>query len=430
MGHRKSFAGRDLGMDLGTANTLVYARGEGVVLNEPSVVAVNAVSREVISVGTEAKSTMGRTPSHVVALRPMRDGVIADYELAERMIAHFLRKVAVGGRRASRPRMVICVPSSITSVERRAVIEAATTAGAREVHLIQEPMAAAIGAGLPVSEPTGSMVVDIGGGTTEVAVLSLGGTVTSRSARVGGDAIDAAIAQHVRREHALVIGEQTAEQIKLAIGSAAPPGYWTDRLSALDREFERDCPEQATGDGTPPDDAPHPGPAPVAGDGGPESGGDTAVERRRSPSGKRDRVAGVGLVTRVGPTGDSGPRCRIRGRDQASGLPKTLELDASEVRRAIDDPLEAIISAVRLTLDACPPEAAGDVMERGIVLTGGGALLPGLDLRIGGAFEIPVIVADAPLDCVALGTGKCVEHYEALRTVLDATPHSYLAFKV
>ena len=414
-------------MDLGTANTLVYARGEGVVLNEPSVVAVNAASGKVISVGSEAKPTLGRTPSHVVSLRPMRGGVIADFELAERMMAHFLRKVSRPCRRRSRPRMVICVPSGITSVERRAVVEAATTAGAREVHLIQESIAAAIGAGLPVSEPVGSMVVDIGGGTTEVAVLSLGGTVAARSARVGGDAIDAAIAQHVRREHALVIGEQTAEQIKLAIGSAAPPGYWTDRLSALDREFERGRPAPPPGGPASPDDIAAPTGEDVEAATGEDT--DTPTGKNRSASRERDRGTGVGLVTAVGPTGESGPRCRVRGRDQASGLPKTLELDASEVRRAIDEPLEAIIGAVRRALDACPPEAAGDVMERGIVLTGGGALLPGLDLRISGAFEIPVIVADSPLDCAAVGTGKCVEHYEALHTVLDSAPHTYLAFK-
>ncbi len=400
-------------MDLGTANTLVYARGEGIVLNEPSVVAVNARNGKVISVGTEAKSTLGRTPSHVVALRPMRDGVIADFELAERMIAHFLRKVTSVGRWASRPRMVICVPSGITSVERRAVTEAATTAGAREVHLIQEPMAAAIGAGLPVGRPTGSMVVDIGGGTTEVAVLSLGGTVTATSVRVGGDALDSAITQYVRREHGLVIGEQTAEQIKLAIGSAAPPGYWTDRLSALDREFEQG---QAVRPGF--------GATPAGDEGEPEA------PEGAGPAPEGDRAAGLGLVTALGPAGSSGPRCRVRGRDQASGLPKTLELDAAEVRRAIDEPLETIIAAVRRTLDTCPPEALADVMERGIVLTGGGALLPGTDLRIGGAFDIPVIVADSPLGCVAAGTGKCVEHYEALRTVLDSSPHSYLAFEV
>ena len=390
-------------MDLGTANTLVYVRGEGVVLNEPSVVAVNALSGEVISVGAEAKSTMGRTPSHVVALRPLRDGVIADYEMAERMLAHFMRKVTAE-RRFSRPRVVICVPSGITSVERRAVIEAATTAGARQVYLIDEPMAAAIGAGLPVSEPVCSMVVDIGGGTTEVAALSLGGVVASHSVRTAGDAIDAAIATYVRREHSLLIGEQTSEEVKLAIGSAAPPGYWSNDLGQLDQEFE----DTVGAGGLAADE--------FAADGDPAHAPEPVVSRRAPAA-----VVAVRY--------DGGRRCRIRGRDQVSGLPKTLELDADQVRHAIDEPVGAIIDAVRRTLDACPPEAAGDVMEHGIVLTGGGALLPGLDVRLGTAFDIPVTVADAPLDCVAVGTGRCVENYDALRTVLDATPEAYLAYK-
>ncbi len=412
MAHRKSFSGRDLGIDLGTANTLVYVRGEGVVLNEPSVVAVNAIGGEVISVGAEAKSTMGRTPSHVVAIRPLRDGVIADFEMAERILAHFMRKVTAG-RRFTKPRVVICVPSGITSVERRAVIEAATTAGARQVYLIDEPIAAAIGAGLPVSEPLCSMVVDIGGGTTEVAAISLGGIVTARSVRIAGDAIDAAIANYVKREHSVLIGEQTAEEIKLAIGSAAPTGYWPDGLGVLDREFEDKDREGVH----------EPGPA----DGSnPEDDTDPA---RPPQAARRITEATVGVVIAAGAQGDAARRCRIRGRDQASGLPKTLELDAAQVRHAIDDPVHGIIEAVRQTLDACPPEAAGDIMERGIVLTGGGALLPGLDVRLSGAFDIPVMVAASPLDCVVNGTGKCVENYESLRTVLDATPGDYLAYK-
>ncbi len=401
MAHRKSFSGRDLGIDLGTANTVVYVRGEGIVLNEPSVVAVNAVGGEVISVGAEAKSTMGRTPSHVVALRPLRDGVIADFEMAERILAHFMRKVTAG-RRFTKPRVVICVPSGITSVERRAVIEAATTAGARQVYLIDEPMAAAVGAGLPVSEPVCSMVVDIGGGTTEVAAISLGGIITARSVRSAGDAIDAAITTYVRREHALLIGEGTAEAVKLALGTAAPAGYWPDGLGLLDEEF--DSPERKN-----------------AG-----QGADTPDVGDREP----DPVASAGLVTVAGSGEGAGRRCRIRGRDPVSGLPKTLELDAAQVRNAIDEPLDAIIEAVRQTLDACPPEAVSDIMERGIVLTGGGALLPGLDVRLSGAFDIPVMVADSPLDCVALGTGRCVENYEALRTVLDARPDKYLAYRL
>ncbi|PWI43731.1 rod shape-determining protein [Streptomyces sp. ICBB 8177] len=406
MAHRKSFSGRDLGIDLGTANTLVYVRGEGIVLNEPSVVAVNAVGGEVISVGTDAKSTIGRTPSHVVAVRPLRDGVIADFDMAERMLAHFIRKVAGNRRRFSRPRVVVCVPAGITSVERRAVVEAATTAGARQVYLIDEPMAAAIGAGLPVSEPVGSMIVDIGGGTTEVAVISLGGIVTARSVRTAGDAIDAAIANYVKREHTLVIGERTAEEVKMAIGSAAPAGYWPDGLGLLDRELEEDLGAAADG---PMDDA--------SDAAGPRGGREA------------DPESSVGLVTAVGSTPEGEQRCRIRGRDQVSGLPKTLELETAQIRHAINDPVEMIIDAVRQTLDSCPPEPAGDIMDHGIVLTGGGALLPGLDARLSSAFDIPVIVADSPLDCVAVGTGKCVENYEALRTVMDATPNSYLAYK-
>jgi rod shape-determining protein MreB len=305
------------------------------------------------------------------------------------------------------------VPSGITSVERRAVVEAATTAGAKQVYLIDEPMAAAIGAGLAVSDPVCSMVVDIGGGTTEVAVISLGGIVAARSVRIAGDAIDAAIMAYVRREHALLIGERTAEAVKLAIGSAAPAGYWPERLGVLDRDFEEPQREDAVRQWPDaeerPDTEPGPDPASPADD-------------------ERDPVAATNVVTAVGSREGAG-RCRIRGRDQVTGLPKTLELDADQVRHAIDDPVDGIIDAVRQTLDACPPEAAGDIVERGMVLTGGGALLPGLDVRLSSAFDIPVVVADSPLDCVVVGTGRCVENYDALRTVLDATPDTYLAYK-
>lgn len=479
MAHKKSFSGRDLGIDLGTANTLVYVRGEGVVLNEPSVVAVNALGGGVISVGSDAKSIMGRTPSHIVAVRPLRDGVIADFDVAERMLAHFIRKVT-SGHRFARPRVVVCVPSGITSVERRAVIEAATTAGARQVYLIDEPMAAALGAGLRIGDPVCSMVVDVGGGTTEVAAIALGGIVTSRSVRVAGDAIDAAIASYVRREYAVVIGEQTAEQVKLAIGSAAPVGYWPGNLGLLDQELGNALPaggplsasETRTGhevkpyfplgpesplgpgpwqepDSPPGSDPPSERPE---GQGGGNRGrwwkraGESAKKPGRTgtdPSGEagapeadalvgedeRDPRTSTGLVTVLSPGKDGERRCRIRGRDQVSGLPRTLELDAAQMRHAIGEPVDTIIEAVRQTLDTCPPEAAGDVMERGIVLTGGGALLPGLDVRLGTAFGIPVVIADSPLDCVAIGTGKCVENYEALRTALEATADTYLAYK-
>ncbi|GGU17123.1 rod shape-determining protein [Streptomyces violascens] len=331
----------DIGIDLGTANTLLYARGQGIVLNEPSVVAMKEGGRTALAVGTEAKETIGRTPGSITAIRPLRDGVISDYEAAEEMIRHFVKK-AVPGRRP-RTRMVVCVPSGVTPVERRAIVHAAQRSGAKAVHLIEEPMAAAIGAGLPVAEPRGSMVVDIGGGTTEVAVISLGGIVTAQSLRVGGDRLDTAITDYVRKEHSLLIGERTAEDVKCAIGSAWPvPG--NEELEEL--------------------------------------------------------------------------TFAVRGREKVGGLPKTLRLTAREVRAALDEPVESIIAAVRVTLEECPPELSGDVMEHGIVLTGGGALLPGLDLRLASATGIPVFVADNPLDCVALGSGKCVEDFDQLQKLL------------
>ncbi|MEU9984635.1 rod shape-determining protein [Streptomyces sp. NPDC050856] len=332
----------DIGIDLGTANTLLYARGKGIVLNEPSVVAVQEGSGRALAVGSEAKETIGRTPGSITAIRPLRDGVISDYDAAEVMIRHFVRK-AVPGRRP-RTRMVVCVPSGVTPVERRAIVHASRGAGARTVHLIEEPMAAAIGAGLPVSDPRGSMVVDIGGGTTEVAVISLGGIVTSRSLRVGGDRLDTAITDWVRKEHSLLIGERTAEDIKCAIGSAWPvPGH--------------------------------------------------------------DELEHAAFT--------------VRGREKVGGLPKTVDLKAGEIRAALDEPVEAIIAAVRGTLEECPPELSGDIMEHGIVLTGGGALLPGLDLRMASGTGIPVFVAEDPLDCVALGSGRCVEDFDTLQRVLE-----------
>ncbi|MGW1073813.1 rod shape-determining protein [Streptomyces sp. NPDC002537] len=375
MAQSKSFSGRDMGIDLGTANTLVYVRGKGVVLNEPSVVAVNAEDGSVLSVGHEAKETIGRTPSNIVAVRPLRDGVIADFEIAERMMRHFIKKV-LGNRLFTRPRVVVCVPSGITGVERRAVIEAASRAGARQVHLVEEPMAAAIGAGLPVSEPTGCMVVDVGGGTTEVAVISLGGIVTARSVRTAGDAMDVAITSYVKKKYALAIGERTAEEIKMSIGSASPTGSWTAAgLTALARQLEKN-------------------------DGLEDAGGDPEETQGLLPP----------------------DRFTIRGRDQVSGLPKTLELTADEIRHALTEPVDAIVMAVRQTLDETPPELAGDIMDRGIVLTGGGALLRGLDVRLSKELDIPVLVADEPLDCVAVGTGRCVEDFASLKTVLDAQP--------
>ncbi|MEU7430995.1 rod shape-determining protein [Streptomyces sioyaensis] len=336
----------DIGIDLGTANTLVYARGKGVVLNEPSVVAVNAAG-EVIAVGEEAKRTIGRTPSGITAMRPLREGVIADFDAAEQMLRALMKK-ALPSRRFSRPRVVICVPSGITGVERRAVVDSAKAAGAREVHLIEEPMAAAIGAGLPVDEPVGCMVVDIGGGTTEVAVVSLGGLVTAQSVRVAGDALDAAVTSYVKKKHSLAIGERTAEDIKIAIGSAA----WT--------------PVETDEDGT------------------------------------ADR-----------PTSYT-----VRGRDHVNGLPRIQEITEEEIREALAEPVDAIVQAVHRTLDECPPELSGDIVERGIALTGGGALLRGLDQRLRQEMGVPVSVADEPLDCVVNGTAKCVDEFASLHGLL------------
>ncbi|GHJ30649.1 rod shape-determining protein [Streptomyces hygroscopicus subsp. sporocinereus] len=385
MAQNKSFNGRDMGIDLGTANTLVYVRGRGIVLNEPSVVAVNTVDGSVLSVGAAAKETMGRTPTNIVAVRPLRDGVIADFEIAERMLRYFIKKV-MGSRRLGRPRVVVCVPSGITGVERRAVTEAATRAGARQVHLVEEPIAAAIGAGLPVSEPTGCMVVDIGGGTTEVAVVSLGGIVAAQSVRTAGDAMDVAISSYVKKQYALAIGERTAEEIKVSIGSAAPSGPLpVPRVSESIRRPERNVEVFIPGQSDDPED----------------------TQALLPPD-----------------------RCTIRGRDQATGLPKVLELTADEVRHALTEPVDAIVAAVRSTLDETPPELAGDIMDRGIVLTGGGALLRGLDTRLARELDIPVLVADDPLDCVAIGTGRCVEDFASLRTAMDARPRRPDAVRV
>jgi rod shape-determining protein MreB and related proteins len=337
MSNAMTLLGRDMAVDLGTANTLVYVRGRGIVLNEPSVVALNTNNGQVVAVGVEAKRMIGRTPGNIVAVRPLKDGVIADFDVTERMLRYFIQKVHRRSRMA-KPRIVVAVPSGITGVEQSAVKEAGHQAGARKVYIIEEPMAAAIGAGLPVNEPTGNMVVDIGGGTTEVAVISLGGIVTSQSIRIGGDELDQAIITFGKKEHSLMLGERTAEEIKLALGSAYP-----------------------------------------------------AKEE---------------------------PQAEIRGRDLVSGLPKTVLISAAEVRRAIDEPINLIIDAVKTTLDKCPPELAGDVMDRGIALTGGGGLLRGLDQRIREETGMPVHIADSPLDSVVLGTGKCVEDFDTLRQVL------------
>ena len=336
-----SFLGRDIAVDLGTANTLVYVRGRGIVLDEPSVVALNTRTGAVVAVGAEAKRMIGRTPGNVVAVRPLKDGVIADFEVTERMLRYFIQKVH-SSRRLARPRMVICIPSGVTGVERKAVKDAATDAGAREVYLIEEPMAAGIGAGLPISEPTGTMVVDIGGGTTEVAVMSYGGMVTATSVRIGGDTLDQAIISYAKKEYSLALGERTAEAVKIAVASAFPL----------------------------PDD----------------------------------------------------PQAEIRGRDLVSGLPKTITLTAEEVRTAVEEPVNGIVDAVKATLDQTPPELSGDIMDRGIVLTGGGASLRGLDERLRHETGMPVHVAEDALRCVALGAGRCVDDLDVMRQVLDTEP--------
>lgn len=333
-----SVIGRDMAIDLGTANTLVYVRGKGIVLNEPSVVAINTSSTGIVAVGSEAKRMIGRTPGNIVAIRPLKDGVIADFDTTERMLRYFIQKVHRRSRFAQ-PRIVVCVPSGITGVEQRAVKDTAYAAGARKVYIIEEPMAAAIGAGMPVHEPTGNMIVDIGGGTTEVAVISLGGIVTSQSIRTGGDELDESIMSYVKKEYSLMLGERTAEEIKMSIGSAFPM----------------------------PDE----------------------------------------------------PHAEIRGRDLVSGLPKTIVVSAEEIRKAIEEPVNDIVDAVKGTLDRCPPELAGDVMDRGIVITGGGALLRGLDERLRHETGMPVFLAEDPLHSVALGSGRCVEEFEALQQVLS-----------
>jgi rod shape-determining protein MreB and related proteins len=329
-----------MAIDLGTANTLIYLRGRGIVLNEPSVVAIAQYKgrKHVLAVGDEAKMMLGRTPANITAIRPLRDGVIADFEVAEEMIKHFIRKAH--RRRFARPLMIICVPSGSTAVERRAIREAAESAGARKVWLIEEPMAAAIGAGLPVTEPTGSMVVDIGGGTTEVAVLSLGGIVYSRSVRVGGDKMDEVIIGYIRRNHNLLVGEGSAERVKKEIGSACPPEDGDGRVMA------------------------------------------------------------------------------IKGRDLMNGIPKELVITEREIAESIAEPVGAIIEAVRVALEHTQPELAADILDKGIVLTGGGALLGNLDFVLRHSTGLPVSIADDPLSCVALGAGRCLEEMEVLKAVL------------
>lgn len=326
---------KDVGIDLGTANTLVFVKGKGIVLREPSVVAKNTKTGDIVAVGNDAKNMIGRTPGSIVAIRPMKDGVIADFDITTAMIQYYLKQALKNSSSNwKKPNVMICVPYGITSVEQRAVIDAARQAGAKEAFTIEEPFAAAIGAELPVWDPTGSMVVDIGGGTTEVAVISLGGIVTSESVRIAGDAMDQAIISYIRKTYNLTIGERTAEQIKMEIGTA--------RVDEMDEKME------------------------------------------------------------------------IRGRDLLTGLPKTIEISASEISESLKEAIAAIIDGVKKTLEKTPPELSADVMERGIVLTGGGALLKNLDKVISDETKMPVFIAENPLDCVALGTGKALEHIDLI----------------
>ncbi|SFC31422.1 rod shape-determining protein [Clostridium uliginosum] len=328
-------SGKDMGIDLGTANTLVFVKGKGVVLREPSVVAMNNVTKKTLAVGAEAKLMIGRTPGNIVAIRPLRDGVIADFDVAQIMLKKLIEKVSTKSAFKS-PRIIVCYPSGITEVEKRAIEEATKLAGARDVILMEEPMAAAIGAGLPVSEPTGSMIVDIGGGTTEVAIISLGGIVTSRSLRVAGDELDQAIISYIKKEFNLMIGERTSEQVKMEIGSAH------------------------------------------------------IIEDEESKF------------------------MEIKGRDMISGLPKVIEITEAQIRDALKEPVCAIIEAIKTTLEKTPPELAADIMEKGIMLAGGGALLKGLDVLINKETNMPVHIAEAPLDCVVLGAGKALEDFDKI----------------
>ena len=328
---------KDIGMDLGTANTLVFMKGKGIILREPSVVAVDTRKDEVLYVGQEAKEVIGKTPGSIVAMRPLKDGVIADFDITANMMQRFIKKVC-GSSIFSHPNIIICIPSGVTDVERRAVREAAVAAGGRRVSIIEEPMTAAIGAGLPVAEATGSMVVDIGGGTSEVAVISLGGIVTARSVRIGGDSFDSAIIQYIKRKYNLLIGERTAEQIKIEIGSAYP--------------FENEEPRE------------------------------------------------------------------IKGRNLVDGLPKSITIEPYEIREALADSISQVLDAIKTTLERTPPELAADIIDHGITLTGGGALLRGLDALVSKETGINVHIAENPLDCVAVGTGRVLEDIERLRDVL------------
>lgn len=340
------FGSMDIGVDLGTANVLVYIKGKGIVLREPSVVAIDRDSNRILAIGEEARRMLGRTPGNIIAIRPLREGVIADYDTTESMLRHFIQKVA-GKNFFFKPRIMICIPSGVTTVEKRAVLEAAIQAGARKTFLIEEPLAAALGAGLVISEACGSMVVDIGGGTTDVAVLSLGGIVVSESLRIGGDKFDEALVRYVKKEHNVLIGERTAEEIKITVGTAFPTG----RNETME----------------------------------------------------------------------------IRGRDLVSGLPKTVRITSAETREALAEPISLIVDCVKAVLEKTPPELAADIVDRGIVMTGGGSLIHGLDRLINQETGIPTYLAEDPLSCVALGTGKALDAMEMLQDSLTTLKKGTIA---
>jgi len=340
------FGTMDIGVDLGTANVLVYIKGRGVVLTEPSVVAIDRDSNRILAIGEEARRMIGRTPGNIIAIRPMREGVIADYETTENMLRHFIQKVA-GKNYFFKPRIMICIPSGVTTVEKRAVLEAAMQAGASKTYLIEEPLAAALGVGLDISEPCGAMVVDIGGGTTDVAVLSLGGIVVSESLRIGGDKFDEALIRHVKKDYNILIGERTAEALKMAIATAYPDG-------------------------------------------------------------RNDTM-------------------EIRGRDLVSGLPKTIRINSAETREALAEPIALIVDCVKSVLEKTPPELSADIVDRGIVMTGGGAMIHGLDKLINQETGIATYLADDPLSCVALGTGKALDSLESLQDTLTTLKKGTLA---
>lgn len=340
------FGSMDIGVDLGTANVLVYIKGKGIVLREPSVVAIDRDTNQILAIGEEARRMLGRTPGNIIAIRPLREGVIADYDTTESMLRHFIQKVA-GKNYFFKPRIMVCIPSGVTTVEKRAVLEATMQAGARKPYLIEEPMAAALGAGVDISEPCGAMVVDIGGGTTDVAVLSLGGIVLSESLRVGGDKFDEALVRYVKKEYNIMIGERTAEEIKVKIGTAFPNGR------------------------------------------------DGYIE--------------------------------VRGRDLVSGLPKTVRISSLETREALSEPVSLIVQTVKSVLENTPPELSSDIMDRGIVMTGGGSLLNGLDRLIIQETGIPTYLAEDPLSCVALGTGKALDSLETIEDSLTTLKKGSIA---